>query len=190
MSQFPEALETERLVLRVARPGDGAVLNQAVVESIEQLSPWLPWAVPTPSVNDSEDACRKAYARFLLKEDLMLLIFLRDQPVLVGATGLHRVNWRLRQFEVGYWGRTQYGKAGLLTEAVRALSEHALVALDAVRVHIRVDDLNVPSWRLAERAGFKLEGVLRNEIQDGDGTFRNLRVYSRIPRDAISGAAH
>lgn len=181
MNRFPEVLETERLLLRVARPGDGVVLNQAVVESIDQLAPWLPWAVPTPSVADSEEACRKAYARFLLGEDLMLLVFLRDPQVLVGATGLHRVNWSLRQFEVGYWGRTRYGKAGLLTEAVRALSDHALGALSAARVHVRVDDRNSSSWRLAERAGLDLEGVLRNEIKDGEGNFRNIRVYSRIP---------
>lgn len=114
IDQLPESIETARLLVRVARPGDGPMFNEAIVESCEDLKHWLGWVYPPPSVDESEASCRRAYARFLLNEDLMALFIHKESGHLVGGSGLHNANWKLRQFEVGYW-------AGLAIEA-RALS--------------------------------------------------------------------
>lgn len=177
---LPEQIESDRLVIRVARPGDGAMVNAAIVESLPALSPWLGWVTPPPSVEQSELSCCRAYARFLLNEDLMALFLLKSDGALVGGSGLHHANWQLRQFEVGYWGRTAYACRGLVTEGVRALAEHALSVLRASRVWLTTDERNVRSWRLAERAGFELEGTLRHERLDLAGRLRNTRVYARV----------
>jgi RimJ/RimL family protein N-acetyltransferase len=177
---LPDRLVTRRLVVRVARPGDGAAFNEAVLESLPALSPWLGWVHPPPSLEQSEFSCRRAYARFLLNEDLMALFFLRDSGVLVGGSGLHHANWKLRHFEVGYWGRTRYAGQGFITEGVQALTDHALLSLKATRVSLTTDERNAASWRLAERAGFELEGTLRNERLDLAGGLRSTRVYARI----------
>ena len=50
----------------------------------------------------------------------------------------------------------------------------------AQRVEIRMDDLNVRSWRVAERAGFTLEGVLRADRLTVTGTLSNTRIYARV----------
>jgi RimJ/RimL family protein N-acetyltransferase len=177
---LPETLTSERLLIRVARPGDGAVFNQAIHASLAQLSPWLGWVSPPPTLEESEFSCRKAYARFLLNEDLMVFFFLKDGGALVGGSGLHNANWTLRQFEVGYWGRSGYAGMGLMSEGVRALSDYALTELRANRVYLTTDDANQASWRLAERAGFALEGKLRNERFNLSGQLRTTRVYARI----------
>ena len=59
----PERIETERLVLRVPRAGDGPVVNAAVCASLDELAPWLPWAGTVPSVDESEAHCRRQQAR-------------------------------------------------------------------------------------------------------------------------------
>jgi RimJ/RimL family protein N-acetyltransferase len=179
--ELPESIESERLLIRVARPGDGLLFNAAIVESHAELAPWLGWVTPLPTPAASETACRRAHARFLLNEDLMALFVLKDGGVLVGGSGLHRVDWTLRHFEVGYWGRTGWTGRGLVTEGVRALAEHALQTLRATRVHLTTDVRNVASWRLAERAGFMHEGTLRNERRDLQGRLRDTRVYACVP---------
>lgn len=178
--QLPESIDTARLLIRVARPGDGAMFNAAVIESLPHLRPWLGWVSPPPSVQASEEACRRAYARFLLNEDLMAFFILRESGSLVGGSGLHNANWSLRQFEIGYWGRAGYLGSGLITEGVAALAQHALVSLEASRVFLSTDARNSASRRLAERAGFELEGCLRNERLDLRGELRDTCVYSRI----------
>lgn len=179
--QLPEEIESERLVIRVARPGDGKVFNEAIIESLDQLTPWLAWATPPPTVAESEESCRRAYGRFHLNEDLMVFLFLKECGSLVGGSGLHDVDWNLGRFEVGYWGRTSFGGRGLITEGVRALSCHALDHLGASRVFLTADEMNTASWRLAERAGFEFEGTLRNDRRNLRGELHHTRVYSKIP---------
>lgn len=69
---------------------------------------------------------------------------------------------------------------GFITEAVTALSRMAFDVLKAQRVEIRMDSRNTASWKVAERAGFTLEGVLRRDTVDVDGAVRDTRVYARV----------
>ncbi len=70
----------------------------------------------------------------------------------------------------------------LETEGVRELSSHALMQLGASRVFLTTDERNMASCKLAERAGFNLEGTIRNDHRNLHGLLRNTRVYSRIPK--------
>jgi len=180
----PERLETERLVLRCPRPGDGPAVNVAVCDSLEGLRPWMPWAKAAPSIADSEAYCRRMHAKFLLREDLVLIIFERGSegaagPVL-GAVGLHRIDWVARCFEIGYWRRKGLGGLGIVSEAVQGLTRMAWDRLDARRLEIRMDDDNGPSRKVAERAGFTFEGLLRLNALALDGSARSTRVYARV----------
>ncbi|MEO8490370.1 GNAT family N-acetyltransferase [Pseudomonas sp.] len=177
---LPAEIQTARLLIRVAQPGDGVVFNQAIVDSVEQLKCWLSWVTPLPGIADSELSCRQAYARFLMNEDLMALFFLKADGALVGGGGLHNANWALRSFEVGYWGRTQYLGRGLISESVCALTRYATETLKANRVFLTMDERNLPSQRLAERIGFDYEGTLRRDRKNVHGGLRNTRVYSVI----------
>ncbi|RYD24432.1 MAG: N-acetyltransferase [Verrucomicrobiaceae bacterium] len=179
---LPDQIETDRLIIRVARPGDGPVFNAAIHASLERLSPWLGWVTPVPTPEQSEQSCRDAYGRFERNEDLMAFFFLKDGGSLVGGSGLHDADWDLRNFEVGYWGHSAFAGKGLVTEGVKALADHALEVLGATRVYLTTDDKNIASWKLAERAGFELEGILRNERRNLTGGLRDTRVYSRIAR--------
>ncbi len=182
--EVPERIDTERLVLRCARRGDGAATNEAVIASLAELGPWMPWAGVVPTLDDSEAHCRRQQARFLLREDLAMLIFARDpsgnEGELLGGTGLHRIDWALRRFEIGYWRRTGADGKGFITEAVTAIARMAFDRLDARRVEIRMDDNNVRSWKVAERAGFTLEAVMRFDSATPQNEPRSTRVYARV----------
>ncbi len=186
---LPEQIESERLILRVSRPGDGVVFNAAIRDSIDELSLWLDWVSPLPTLEDSEHLCRKLYGRFLLNEVLAMLVIRKECDSLVGGVSLHNIDWELRHFEVGYWGRTSFCGNGLITEAVVCLSDCALTELAASRVFLTTDERNVASWRLAVRAGFVFEGTLRNERFDLSGALRNTKVYARIPDDVKEDCA-
>ncbi len=155
--EFPEYIETERLRLRAPRPGDGAAVNAAVLESFDVLHRWMPWAKQRPSVEESEATVRSFHAEFIAREDLPLLIFARDGGELVGGTGLHRIEWNVPRFEIGYWIRRSCEGRGYATEAVHTLTEFALGRLGAARVEIRCSHRNERSQRVAERCGFTLE---------------------------------
>jgi RimJ/RimL family protein N-acetyltransferase len=184
LMDVPERIETEKLVLRSPRRGDGAIVNAAVQASLDELGPWLPWAGAGLSVDESEANCRRQQAKFILREDFVFLIFARradgQEGELLGGTGLHRIDWGLRRFEIGYWRKTGCEGRGIVTEATRAMARLAFDSLGARRVELRMDDSNERSWKVAERAGFTLEGVLRRDTRASDGVVRDTRVYSRV----------
>jgi len=181
---MPEAIVTERLWLRCPRAGDGIVINEAVVQTLPDLKQWMPWAQTAPTLEESELHGRRAAARYALREDLQLLIFERlpdgGQGRLLGATGLHRMDWSVPRFEIGYWRRSGEGGRGVITEAVRALSRFAFETLHAQRVEVRMSSDNARSRAVAERCGFTLEGVLRRDSLDVNGQPRDTAVYARV----------
>ena len=195
VNQLPEVLHTERLVIRVARPGDGAMFHAAVLASLPELVPWLGWVTPAPTLAESEASCLAAHERFLRNEDLMAFFITRDTGELVGGSGLHKADWALRQFEVGYWGCTRFAGTGLMTEGVRALARHAIEGLGANRVFLTTDERNLRSRRLAERAGFEFEGTLREDRLDpGRSPAQHPGLRDRFlaagPSATVADAAH
>ena len=181
LRDFPEAFETGRLLIRPPMPGDGPELHAAVRESMDELLPWMPWPKEHGTVEASEASARMARVRFLERTELRMHLYLKGTETLVGSSGLHRIDWELPKFEIGYWCRTRFSGQGYTTEAVRGIAAFAFEALGAKRVEIRCDPRNRPSARVAERAGFHLEGELRNDALGTDNTPRNTLVFSAIP---------
>lgn len=177
---IPDRFESERLIIRAPKWGDGTALNEAVKESFEQLRPWMPWAQELPTLIDSESVVRRAHLRFMERTDLMLLLILKETGQLVGCSGLHRIDWEARKFEIGYWVRTSFSKQGFITEAAEAITNYAIQELQANRVEIRCDASNTQSANVAERLGFTREGILRNEASGTDGTLRSTIVFSKV----------
>ena len=114
----------------------------------------------------------------------MLLLFLKNSLTLVGGSGLHRIDWEVPRFEIGYWVRKRFEGQGYISEAVAGITRFAFDRLKARRVEIRVDDRNERSWRIPERLGFRLEGTLRNDVRGVNGELRSTRVYAMIRDDS------
>jgi len=177
---LPAEILTPRLRIVPPASGDGAELNRAIAESFVELHEWMPWAATMPTVVESEHYVRDAAARYMRREDLPLFLRKRDSGEFVGATGLHRISWAVPRIEIGYWCRTSMVGRGYISEAVVALTRFAFGALHAARVEIRTDTTNTRSWRIAERLGFTLEGVLRHDDRTPQGQLRDTRVYGMI----------
>jgi RimJ/RimL family protein N-acetyltransferase len=177
-------IETERLLLRVPRAGDGEALYEAIAESLPELRLFLaslPWVAAEQSAASSEIYCRTAASNFMARNSMAYLLWERATHKVVGACGLHRPDWTVPKIEIGYWCRTSSGGTGLISEAVTALSQLAFQKLEVARLELITDEANGRSRRVAERCGFALEGILRNERRAPDGTLRNTCVYAKFP---------
>ncbi|WP_457445481.1 GNAT family N-acetyltransferase [Roseateles sp. P5_E4] len=181
---IPERLDGERTVLLMPRAGVGAELAVVITQAISHLRPWMPWAQEAPTAESSEMVVRRMQADFIARRDLCFHIYARradgSPGRLLGGTGLHRMDWTVRRFEIGYWIRPEAAGQGHVSEAVRLLTGLAFDVLSARRVEIRCDPRNVRSRAVAERCGFELEGILRNETLGVDGHPRDTCVYARV----------
>ena len=185
---IPESFDTERLTIRAPRAGDGAAMNAAIVETIDNLRPWMPWAQTTQTVEESEENVRQARVKFLARDDLRLHLWLKGTETFVGGSGLHRMNWDVPLFEIGYWCRKRFEGQGYITEAVNGITRFAFDVLKAERVEIRCDARNVRSIGVARRAGYTLEAILRHDSRTPDlSELRDTLVFAMLRSERETG---
>jgi RimJ/RimL family protein N-acetyltransferase len=175
----PEVVDTERLSLQATRAGRGVAISEAVAESYDELRRWMPWAKEPQSASDSEGHCREMQARWHAREELDFCFMRRSDGLLVGKGGLHTIDWSLPKFELGYWIRASCARQGMATEAARGLAQMARDSLGAVRLEITSDARNTASRRVAENAGFELEGIRRRSRRDVGGELADSCMYAR-----------
>ena len=81
---------------------------------------------------------------------------------LVGNTGLFNLEWTNRSAEFGIFiGNKSSWNKGYGTEALQLMLRHAFSTLNLNRVYLRVLASNPRARRSYEKAGFQLEGTLR-----------------------------
>lgn len=177
---IPEQFETDRLLIRAPREGDGAAVNAAVIESLKELQPWMPWAQTAPTAEEAEVTIRRSRLQYLDRSDLRLLLFRKDTGELAGSSGLHRIDWAARRFEIGYWLRTSCQGQGFMTEAADGITRFAINELAANRIEIRCDARNTKSAQVAQRLGFTLEGILRSYKLDQTDKPCDAMIFAKV----------
>jgi [ribosomal protein S5]-alanine N-acetyltransferase len=81
----------------------------------------------------------------------------RDEHTIVGYCGFFHHAEVPRQIEIGYRLHPDYWNRGLITEAARAVRDHAFADLKLPRVISLIHPENIPSRRVAEKNGMKVE---------------------------------
>lgn len=179
--EFPEEFSTERLVIRMPKPGDGKAVHEAINASIDELKPWMPFAQKEQSEQEVEVNIRQSYLAFLKREDLRLLVFLKETGQFIASSGLHRIDWAIPKFEIGYWIDSRFSGKGYMTEAVEGITNFAFQELLARRVEIRCDEKNIKSRAIPERLGYSLEGTLKNDDLTPDKKeLRSTCIYAKV----------
>ncbi len=180
---IPDQFETERLLVRAPKAGDGPVLHEAVVETLDALRRWMDWAIPEQTVDMLEEFARRGAYTFIARTDFPMLIWRRDDEKFVGVVGLHPSDWSVPLLEIGYWCRASCEGRGYVSEAVRGITRFAFEALGANRLEIRCDARNDRSARVAERCGYQLEGRLRRNELDTAGELSDTLIYAHLASD-------
>jgi RimJ/RimL family protein N-acetyltransferase len=117
---------------------------------------WLPF-----SLTQEERWFESLQGRLERQEEVLLAIDTID-GVHIGNVGLHAIDWKNRNAELGivigekpYWGQ------GYGTDAVRTMLDLAFREMNLHRVFLRVDADNARGIRCYEKVGFQHEGTLR-----------------------------
>jgi RimJ/RimL family protein N-acetyltransferase len=178
---------TERVVVRCWEPNDAPLLKEAVDSSLDELRPWLPWALNDPqTVEEKVQLLRRFRAQFDLGEDFVYGVFSRDESEVVGGSGFHR---RVGEgaFEIGYWIRSSRAGQGLATEATAALTRIGFEVCEVDRIEIHCEPENERSLRIPRKLGYAEEAWLRRRLYPAPGGEpRDVVVFSLF-RDTYGG---
>jgi len=93
-----------------------------------------------------------------------------------------RIEREARTTELGYIVAPSARGRGVATAALRLLTEWAFAELGALRLELLIGVENHASKRVAERNGYRLEGVLRSLYLKQD-LREDTEIWSRLPTD-------
>ena len=136
----------------------------------------------TPRTLDEEKKRREeSPGRF--STQISLDIWHKEDNKPIGEIGLGHINW------INGWANTyaqigepEYWNKNIATEATELLVEYAFNELNLHKLHGGVAVKNIGSWSVAEKIGFKLEGIEKEDFYI-DGEYVDSKRYCLLKED-------
>ena len=158
--------------LRLLAPEDAPLVFGIVDRDRERLRRWLPWVDGSIGPADTRAFIEATIAT--QGREYIYGIWAVDG--FAGCVGLH-TDLENRSAMIGYWVDQNHEGQGLVTQASSALTDIAFQSLLMHRVWLSADPDNTRSCAVAERLGFRREGVHREDTIV-NGQFRDTVIYA------------
>ena len=161
---------------------DADELYRGVRESLAELAVWMSWAHEDYSIRESRDWLKKKPEEWRYGFSYDFAIFDSKDSSYLGGCGFNRIDHECRTANLGYWVRTGRTSQGVATSATLLLTGFGFKELGFNRIEILVATDNKSSLRVAEKAGARREGILRNRILVREKV-HDAVMFSLIPGD-------
>jgi ribosomal-protein-serine acetyltransferase len=178
MSTLPVA---EDLWLRAPELSDAPELFALTDTNRSHLRTWLPWLDKTQTVAATEGFIRFTQAEAANGRGWHLAVI--EQGQMVGMCGYNRIEPENRLAHIGYWLAERASGRGVMSRAVAALVAHGFAERKLHRQVICCATGNARSATVAERNGFRFEGIAR-EAEWLYDRYVDHRVYARLRGDS------
>lgn len=102
---------------------------------------------------------------------------------LIGQFHIKHINWKSHSAELGYYVDADYRRKGVASQLIGLAQEELFTKRNFRRLTLRAITTNEPSIQLAEKLGFRKEGVLRSEFTTGAGELVDNVLFSKLNTD-------
>jgi ribosomal-protein-serine acetyltransferase len=150
----------DRTVLRPILDIDAGTLYAVIDAHREHLRRWLPWLDSARSRADILTFRRRVANQE--SESLGMTRVIERDNTLCGVVGFNRIDPLNKKASLGYWLDPHYEGRGLCARSCTLLIDYAFSELALNRVSLAAAVENKRSRAVAERLGFRLEGVQRD----------------------------
>lgn len=147
------------ILLRTYQLDDNQELFIAIDESRQHLRPWLNWVDNTTKPEHSLHFIQHSLHQLHAQEGIALGIF--HKRAIIGGIGMHHWDQTISKAQLGYWISKAYEGKGIINTCMTRFIDFLFekVGLNKLEIHFITN--NQRSARVAEKLGFKVEGVIR-----------------------------
>jgi len=178
-SIFP-TLTTPRLILREIAPSDAADLFSFHSDPEVQKYDSDP---PMREIAEAVSSIEQIGQRFTSKQAINWGIVQKEENRVIGGLGFYFWDRSYYKTELGYTVARPHWQRGIATEAVRALMQFGFETLHLHRINVDTRMDNIGSVRLMQKLGFRHEGVRRECIRNGDGTYQSWGLFGMLENE-------
>ncbi|MBQ7304264.1 MAG: GNAT family N-acetyltransferase [Alphaproteobacteria bacterium] len=173
--------------IKLVRPSFNTETAQKIISIIDKCRevflPWLDWVADTKSMEDSLLFLEKVDKDW--QDDNQFVYEIMVDNNFIGLISVINVSWQHKKAEIGYWLDTDYTGKGYMSQAV-LLIEKELFGKGFNKIVIHTDVLNIKSAAIPKRLGYKLDGILRQDVYSKPNhRFRYRNVFSKLKSDTV-----
>ncbi len=164
--KFPAELLGQRLFL--APLDDGGLDDFFEYSQIEDFYKYLEFP-PQRSIEESGAYLKRLMTRSNADNAHYWFIRVKDTHKVIGTIGVHSIDFRKGDAEIGYGISPRYWGKGYFKEVVRLVLDFLFLQMEFHRVIATTRQDNTPSIRGLKKLGFRIEGCLREYYLSYDG---------------------
>ena len=190
---WPAKLEEGRVGLRPLRTRDAGRWSDLRTSNEEWLSRWEGRAPDSPDSTWADRHSPVAYGVALrvwrrdAKAGRTLPFAVTYDGGLVGqVTAMNVVRGAFQCAAIGYWVSEEVAGRGVMPTAVALLVDHLFGPVGLHRVEVNIRPENAPSRRVAEKLGFREEGLHERYLYI-DGAWRDHVMYALTAEEVGDG---
>ncbi len=142
------------------------------------------WSIPVHTKRIETERAVRRFMEGKARYDRFWAVADGESNRCLGMVSYHDGHIGNRSVAIGYLINPAYQGLGLATEAVSALLHHCFRTLGLHRVQALIQPANSASRAVAERLGFRCEGVLRDSLRVGDRWYDEM-LYARTSTDLV-----
>lgn len=172
----------DEIDLRIFDLSHSAELYRMTERNLQRLAEYMPWAEDTHTLADTQAFIRDGLRQYANNDGFQAGIWYHGR--LVGCIGYHGIDWTNYKTEIGYWLDGNATGKGIMTRACRGIVRYSFRHYRLHRIQIRCMPENTRSRAVAERLGFRQEGILRDEVYMRDRWHDHV-VYSLLSHEWI-----
>lgn len=183
---FAEKIEGQRIILE--RPPLSFELAEELLKSVEEsrndMLPWLRWAATNKKPED-EYGWLLNWSEKHWQEDsgYAYIIKKKADGKLLGSIDVVTADYTNKHCEIGYWLRSSEVGNGYMHEAVSLLEKEAFTR-GFNRIIIRNDVRNLRSANVAAKAGYHLDGIMRQDsYSEHEKCFVSHNIWSKLKEE-------
>jgi RimJ/RimL family protein N-acetyltransferase len=177
----PSLIETERLYIRLYQAQDALPLHQLVSKNEKSLEDYFPATVNcAKSVQATNEFIQTRIQEAQNGISFIAGVFEKNTNQLIGQMIVKDINWRVPKCEMGYFIDAEKRQNGFATEAFMAMTQFCFKKAGMIKLLLRIEGINLASVALAQKCGFTLSGILRNDFRASDGRIMDCEVWEKI----------
>ncbi len=150
------------LTVRPYQVEEAKELFDIINNSRRHLHPWLNWVDQTTRPEHSLQFIQQSLHKLNTQDGLDLGIFYDGK--IIGGLGMHHWELATKKAQIGYWLCQEQEGKGILNKCLVKFVSFLFEKIGLNKIEIHFIPANNRSAKVAQRLGFKTEGIIRQSI--------------------------
>ncbi|CAN5213515.1 GNAT family protein [soil metagenome] len=148
--------------LRLLEPRHAEALDTLIERIFDNLKKWSAWLKDDRFIKNTHAFIERNLEQFADNEGFAVGIWFGGE--MAGQIEYNYFDWKNRKTEIGFWLGESFQGKGLATNSCRVLIDYAFGELKLNRIEMQCGAENIKSRKIAEKLGFRAEGIMRQSV--------------------------